>query len=193
MRYVPVTGYVPFVSWRSRRCFRHGMEGPPGLSQPGGPSSVKTVLFPIGAAVVLPPSPEEFLCGTVPRYGNKFVSCGKFSRRMEFEGTVYKVLPVVKGTSQRGEWMKQEVVFELPGEFNRKICVGFWGDKAQEAGTLRPGDVHQCRIAGVQRPLVHRSARMEDDADDCAAPCSRSCRHAAFCGGRHALLRRAGR
>ena len=48
---------------------------------------------------------------------------------MEFEGTVYKVLPVVKGTSQRGEWMKQEVVFELPGEFNRKICVGFWGDK----------------------------------------------------------------
>ena len=42
---------------------------------------------------------------------------------MEFEGTVYKVLPVVKGTSQRGEWMKQEVVFELPGEFNRKICV----------------------------------------------------------------------
>ena len=60
---------------------------------------------------------------------------------MEFEGTVYKVLPVVKGTSQRGEWMKQEVVFELPGEFNRKICVGFWGDKAQEAGTLRPGEV----------------------------------------------------
>ena len=59
---------------------------------------------------------------------------------MEFEGTVYKVLPVVKGTSQRGEWMKQEVVFELPGEFNRKICVGFWGDKAHDAGTLREGD-----------------------------------------------------
>lgn len=59
---------------------------------------------------------------------------------MEFEGTVYKVLPAVKGTSQRGEWMKQEVVFELPGEFNRKICVGFWGDKAHDAGTLREGD-----------------------------------------------------
>lgn len=59
---------------------------------------------------------------------------------MEFEGTVYRVLPVVKGTSQRGEWIKQEVVFELPGEFNRKICVGFWGDKAHEAGTLREGE-----------------------------------------------------
>lgn len=59
---------------------------------------------------------------------------------MEFEGIVYRVLPVVKGTSQRGEWVKQEVVFELPGEFNRKLCVGFWGDKAQEAGTLKPGE-----------------------------------------------------
>ena len=59
---------------------------------------------------------------------------------MEFEGVVHKVLPVVKGTSQRGEWIKQEVVFELPGEFNRKLCVGFWGDKAQDAANLREGE-----------------------------------------------------
>ncbi len=59
---------------------------------------------------------------------------------MEFEGMVYRVLPAVKGTSQRGEWVKQEVVFELPGEFNRKLCVGFWGDKAADAGNLREGD-----------------------------------------------------
>ena len=59
---------------------------------------------------------------------------------MEFEGIVYKVLPAVKGTSQRGEWVKQEVVFELPGEFNRKICVGFWGDKANDAGALAEGE-----------------------------------------------------
>lgn len=59
---------------------------------------------------------------------------------MEFEGMVYRVLPVVKGTSARGEWTKQEVVFELPGEFNRKLCVGFWGDKALEAAELKPGE-----------------------------------------------------
>ena len=59
---------------------------------------------------------------------------------MEFEGVVWRVLPQIKGTSARGEWVKQEVVFELPGEFNRKICVGFWGDKAQEAATLKPGE-----------------------------------------------------
>lgn len=39
---------------------------------------------------------------------------------MEFEGVVWRVLPQIKGTSARGEWVKQEVVFELPGEFNRK-------------------------------------------------------------------------
>ncbi len=60
---------------------------------------------------------------------------------MEFEGTVVSVLPVVKGKSARGEWVKQEVIFDQVGEFNRKVCVGFWGDRAQDAGTLHPGEV----------------------------------------------------
>lgn len=59
---------------------------------------------------------------------------------MEFEGTVYKVLPQVKGTGAKGEWKKQEVVFELTGEFSRKVCVGFWGDKADDAAKLVPGE-----------------------------------------------------
>lgn len=116
---------------------------------------------------------------------------------MEFEGTVYKVLPVVKGTSQRGEWMKQEVVFELPGEFNRKICVGFWGDKAHDAGTLREGDKVAVSINVESREYNGRwftEARgWKMTRMTAQPPCSRSCRHAAFCGGRHALLRRAGR
>ncbi len=60
---------------------------------------------------------------------------------MEFEGVVYRVLPVVKGQGARGEWIKQEVVFELPGEFSRKVCVAFWGDKAQEGGSLKEGEM----------------------------------------------------
>lgn len=59
---------------------------------------------------------------------------------MDFELTVNTVLPQVTGTSARGEWKKQEVVFDLPGEFNRKLCVGFWNDRAPEAAALRPGD-----------------------------------------------------
>ena len=45
---------------------------------------------------------------------------------MEFEGVVYKILPATKGTSARGEWQRQEVIFELPQEFSRKICVIFF-------------------------------------------------------------------
>lgn len=59
---------------------------------------------------------------------------------MEFEGKVLVVLPPVSGTSARGEWKKQEVVFEQDGEFGRKVCVSFWGDKAMDAAGLREGD-----------------------------------------------------
>lgn len=59
---------------------------------------------------------------------------------MEIEGTVHQVLAPVKGTSARGEWTKQEVVFDLPGEFRKKVCISFWGDKAAEAATLKPGE-----------------------------------------------------
>lgn len=59
---------------------------------------------------------------------------------MEIEGVVYRVLPVVKGQSARGEWSKQEVVFDLPGDFNKKVCISFWGDKVQDVASLREGD-----------------------------------------------------
>lgn len=59
---------------------------------------------------------------------------------MEFEGVVVQLLPAVKGTSARGEWSKQEVIFEQSGEFGKKVCVGFWGDKSQDAAKLVPGD-----------------------------------------------------
>lgn len=57
---------------------------------------------------------------------------------MEFEGVVYKILPATSGTSARGEWKKQEVVFELPQEFSRKICVTFF-NKDHEVAQLREG------------------------------------------------------
>ncbi len=65
---------------------------------------------------------------------------------MEFKGLVFKVLPVVKGQGARGEWVKQEVVFEQPDEFNRKLVVGFWGDKAQDAAALKPGEMVEVAV-----------------------------------------------
>ena len=56
---------------------------------------------------------------------------------MEFEGTVYKILPVTKGTSARGEWQRQDVVFEMnEGSFTRKICVTFFNKPEDVADRL---------------------------------------------------------
>lgn len=57
---------------------------------------------------------------------------------MEFEGIVYKILPATSGTSARGEWQRQDVVFELPQEFSRKICVTFF-NKQNEVERLKEG------------------------------------------------------
>jgi hypothetical protein len=59
---------------------------------------------------------------------------------MEFEGVVFRILPPVSGTSARGVWKKQDVVFEIPGEFSRKVCVTFFGDRADDASSLKEGD-----------------------------------------------------
>ena len=59
---------------------------------------------------------------------------------MDFVGVVYRILPPQSGTSARGQWQKQEVVFELPDEFSRKVCVTFFGDRAQDAASLQVGD-----------------------------------------------------
>lgn len=59
---------------------------------------------------------------------------------MEFEGVVLQVLPVFKTQTQRGEFVKQEVVFEQPGEFTRKVCVAFTGERIQSAAELKPGE-----------------------------------------------------
>ena len=58
---------------------------------------------------------------------------------MEFEGVVYKILPLTQGTSARGEWQRQDVVFEMnEGSFTRKICVTFF-NKPDDVARLREG------------------------------------------------------
>ena len=57
---------------------------------------------------------------------------------MEFEGVVYKIMPATKGTSVRGDWQRQEVIFELPQEFSRKVCVIFF-NKESEVARLKEG------------------------------------------------------
>ena len=65
---------------------------------------------------------------------------------MEFEGTVYKILPVTKGTSARGEWQRQDVVFEMnEGSFTRKICVTFF-NKPEDVARLKEGAAYTVSV-----------------------------------------------
>lgn len=58
---------------------------------------------------------------------------------MEFEGTVFKIMPVTKGSSARGEWQRQDVVFDMPdGNFSRKICVTFF-NRPDDTARLHEG------------------------------------------------------
>ena len=65
---------------------------------------------------------------------------------MEFEGTVYRIMPVTKGTSARGEWQRQDVVFEMnDGSFTRKICVTFF-NKPDDVARRREGATYQVSV-----------------------------------------------
>lgn len=48
---------------------------------------------------------------------------------MEIVGKLVKKLPVQTGTSAKGQWSKQDVVIETYGEYPKKVCITFWGDK----------------------------------------------------------------
>lgn len=59
---------------------------------------------------------------------------------MEIEAIVFKILPQATGTSARGNWSSQDVVFEVPSEFNNKMCVTFRNEKISEIASLKEGD-----------------------------------------------------
>ncbi len=54
---------------------------------------------------------------------------------MEFQGTVFKIMPEIKGVSARGEWQRQDVIFEMQdGAYARKVAVTFFNKPTEVAG-----------------------------------------------------------
>ncbi len=65
---------------------------------------------------------------------------------MEFEGRIYKIMPATKGTSARGDWQRQEVVFEMQdGPYARKVCVTFF-NKPDEVARLQEGATYTVSV-----------------------------------------------
>ena len=59
---------------------------------------------------------------------------------MEFEGTVFKIMPATSGTSARGQWERQEVIFDLKtqSQYPRRVAVTFF-NKSDEVNRLYEG------------------------------------------------------
>ncbi len=56
---------------------------------------------------------------------------------MEFTGTVFKIMPETKGVSARGDWQRQEVIFEMmDGAYMRKVAVTFFNKPTEVAGLV---------------------------------------------------------
>ena len=67
---------------------------------------------------------------------------------MEFEGTVYRIMPATQGESARGAWQRQDVVFDYNdggGNFTRKICVTFF-NRPEDVAKLREGATYQVSV-----------------------------------------------
>jgi len=41
------------------------------------------------------------------------------------------------GKGRNGEWKKQDIIVETPGQYPKKVCVSVWGDKL-DGVTLKP-------------------------------------------------------
>jgi len=48
---------------------------------------------------------------------------------MEITGKIITVFPEQKGTSAKGEWKKQEFLFETQAQYPKKIIMANWNDK----------------------------------------------------------------
>lgn len=61
---------------------------------------------------------------------------------MEIQGKVIQIMPVTKGTSARGEWQRQEVIFEYTdGQYSRKLAVSFF-NKPTDVESLKIGETY---------------------------------------------------
>ncbi|MDD3625523.1 MAG: DUF3127 domain-containing protein, partial [Proteiniphilum sp.] len=48
---------------------------------------------------------------------------------MQFTAKLVEILPLQTGKGRNGEWKKQDIIVETPGQYPKKVCVSVWGDK----------------------------------------------------------------
>jgi len=56
---------------------------------------------------------------------------------MQLTAKLLEILPLQTGKGRNGEWKKQDIIVETPGQYPKKVCVSVWGDKL-DGVTLKP-------------------------------------------------------
>lgn len=52
---------------------------------------------------------------------------------MQLTAKLIQLLPLQTGVGKNGEWEKQDIILETPGQYPKKVCVSVWGDKINDA------------------------------------------------------------
>ncbi len=58
---------------------------------------------------------------------------------MDIQAKLIMLLPLQTGSSAKGEWKKQDAIFETAEQFPKKVCISFWGDKAEDIKNIKEG------------------------------------------------------
>jgi len=58
---------------------------------------------------------------------------------METTATLKKIFPIVTGQGKNGTWKKQELLFEIAGQYPKSLFGAIWGDKI-DATLLKEGN-----------------------------------------------------
>ena len=96
---------------------------------------------------------------------------------MEFEGTVFRIMPATSGQSARGAWQRQEVIFDMKSQsqYPRKVCVTFF-NKPEEVARLVVGAEYTVSIDIESREnngkwyTDVRAWRVQPKQEEAAAP-----------------------
>ena len=60
---------------------------------------------------------------------------------MEIQGRLISKLPELTGKSDKGEWKKQDAVIETQEQYPKKVCITFWGERADELKKISDGQL----------------------------------------------------
>jgi hypothetical protein len=65
---------------------------------------------------------------------------------MDIQGKLVMLLPLQSGTSAKGAWQKQDAIIETAEQYPKKVCISFWGDKADELKIVKEGALIKVHI-----------------------------------------------